>query len=211
MIYGLADAKRHLRLAQEQQKKQYDKGRRDIEFSVGQQVLLSSKNITLRRIGDNAATPKLMPKWIGPFPIEEVIGKGAYRLTLPPDMRAHNVFSVVSLRPYHSDGRTQPPQPILIDDQEKFVVDSFADHRKAGRSYQYLVRWQGIAQNTTRGSHRRTSKISKRSNATGTLSGWNPPSMPLARRQSRRAPLRWCTRNRPPSFRGTWTLRDSPC
>jgi transposase InsO family protein len=143
MIYGLAEAKRHLRLAQERMKKQYDKGRTDIEFQVGQLVLLSSKNITLRRVGDRNATPKLMPKWIGPFPIEEVIGKGAYRLTLPPHMKAHNVFNVVSLRPFHSDGRKQPPPPILVDGEEEFQVHSLADHRAAGRSFEYLVRWQG--------------------------------------------------------------------
>jgi transposase InsO family protein len=144
MIFGLADAKRHLRLAQERQKKLYDKGRRDVTFMVGEQVLLSSKNITLRRIGDKTSTPKLMPRWIGPFPIQEVIGKkGAYRLTLPPHMRAHNVFNVVSLKPFHSDGRTQQPQPILVDGEEEFVIDKIVDHRKRGRSYQYLVRWQG--------------------------------------------------------------------
>ena len=97
MIFGLADAKRHLRIAQDRQKQQYDRHRRDVQFAVGEQVLLSSKNITLRRVGDKSSTPKLMPRWIGPFPIQEVIGKGAYRLTLPPHMRAHHVFNVVSL------------------------------------------------------------------------------------------------------------------
>jgi hypothetical protein len=143
MVYGLADAKEHLRLAQERQKKLYDKGRRDIQFSVGQEVLLSSKNITLRRIGDTTTTKKLMPKWLGPFPVQEIIGKGAYRLTLPPHMRVHNVFNVVALKPFNSDGRWQPPPPVLVDGEEEFIVQSIAEHRKAGRSFQYRVRWKG--------------------------------------------------------------------
>jgi hypothetical protein len=143
MVQGLADAKQHLRLAQEQQKKQYDKGRRDIVFQEGDKVLLSSKNITLRRIGDRTCTKKLMPKWIGPFPIEKAIGKGAYRLTLPPHMKMHNVFNVVNLRPYSTDNREQPPPPELVEGEEEFKVHSLASHRNAGRSYQYLVRWLG--------------------------------------------------------------------
>jgi hypothetical protein len=143
MIYGLAEAKRHLRLAQERMKKQYDKGRTHIEFIPGQLVLLSSKNITLRRIGDKTSTPKLMPKWIGPFPIEEVIGKGAYRLKLPPHMKAHPVFNVVNLKQYHSDGRVQPPPPVLVDGEEEFTIDHIAAHRPRGRSFEYLVRWAG--------------------------------------------------------------------
>jgi hypothetical protein len=143
MIFGLADAKHHLRLAQERQKKQYDKGRRDIQLVVGQQVLLSSKNITLRRVGDKTSTPKLMPKWIGPFPVEAVIGKGAYRLTLPAHMKAHNVFNVVNLKPFHSDGRFQPPPPVLVDGEEEFFVERLMAHRKSGRSLEYHVKWQG--------------------------------------------------------------------
>ena len=143
MIYGLAEAKRHLQLAQERMKLQYDKGRTHVEFVVGQQVLLSSKNITLRRIGDKASTPKLMPKWIGPFPVEEVIGKGAYRLTLPSHMKAHNVFNVVNLKKYFSDGRHQPPPPILVDGEEEFRIDHLVAHRAKGRSFEYLVRWAG--------------------------------------------------------------------
>jgi hypothetical protein len=144
MIFGLAEAKRHIRLAQERQKKHYDKGRRDMIFSVGDLVFLSSRNISLRRTGDTSTTMKLMPKWIGPFPIIEVIGKGAYRLELPETMRAHNVFNVVSLKPYKTDGRAQPPAPILVEGEEEFFLEEVLQHRvaKNGALY-YLVRWKG--------------------------------------------------------------------
>jgi hypothetical protein len=143
MVFGLADAKRSLRLAQERQKKVYDKGRRDVQYSVGDKVMLRSKNITLRRVGDKSTTPKLMPLWIGPYRVQEVIGKGAYRLELPAHMRAHNVFNVVSLKAFHTDGRYQETPPVLVDGEEEFVVDHIVTHKKSGRALLYLVNWKG--------------------------------------------------------------------
>jgi hypothetical protein len=37
---------------------------------------------------------KLAPRYCGPFEILERIGKIAYRLALPPIVRAHNVFHI---------------------------------------------------------------------------------------------------------------------
>jgi transposase InsO family protein len=144
MIYGLADAKRHIRLAQERQKKYYDKGRSDIIYSVGERVMLNARNISLRRVGDNTFTPKLLPKWIGPYTITEVIGKGAYRLDLPPAMKAHPVFNVVSLKPFLSDGRDQPPPPTLVDGELEFTIDQVLEHGKTSiGDFTYLVSWKG--------------------------------------------------------------------
>lgn len=144
MIFGLAEAKRHIRLAQERQKKHYDKNRRDVTYHTGDQVFLNSRNISLRRAGDKSSTMKLMPKWLGPFTISEVIGKGAYRLELPETMRAHNVFNVVSLKPYLTDGRAQPPPPLLIDGEEEFFLELILQHSvdKNG-ALSYLVKWRG--------------------------------------------------------------------
>jgi hypothetical protein len=144
MIFGLAEAKRHIRLAQERQKKHYDKGRRDKIFHVRDLVLLSSRNISLRRTGDTTTAKKLMPKWIGPFPVTEVIGKGAYRLELPPTMKAHNVFNVVSLKPFFSDGRAQPPAPVLVDGEEEFFLEKVLQHKATQHgTLSYWVKWRG--------------------------------------------------------------------
>jgi hypothetical protein len=64
-------------------------------------------------------------------------------------MKIHDVFHVSLLKPYRSDGRVQPPDPIVCaeDDEEYFLIDRVLDHciRKRGRrSYrEYLVKWQG--------------------------------------------------------------------
>jgi len=124
MEEGLSQAKLCLQAAQQRQKAYYDAKRRDVSFAEGEEVLLCTKNINMRRHGDTGSTPKLLPKWIGPFKVAAVIGKGAYRLELPHNMKIHDVFHVSLLKPFRSDGRVQPPDPIICeeDGQEYFLL-----------------------------------------------------------------------------------------
>lgn len=147
MSEALAAAKRCMQAAQQRQKAYYDAGRRDVVFKEGEEVLLSTKHITLRKIGDNTTTSKLMPKWIGPFKVIQAIGKNAYKLDLPTTLRVHNVFNVSLLKPYLSDGKIQPPQPTIVAGEAWYEVEEILDHRevKWGRGVrrEYLVRWKG--------------------------------------------------------------------
>jgi hypothetical protein len=150
MQSAMADAKRCLEAAQQRMKLYYDKHHRHVEYSVGTQVLLSTKHINLQRAAGGDSCRKLMPRYIGPFPIEKVVGKGAYKLTLPaPLRRLHNVFNVCLLKPYQSDGRSQPPPPLLTarDDGEMFLIDTVLGHRVVSRGKtlvrQYLIKWTG--------------------------------------------------------------------
>jgi hypothetical protein len=142
-------AKRCMQAAQQRQKAYYDAGRRDVVFTEGEEVLLSSKNLKLKRAGSLASTNKLMPKWIGPFVVIKVVGKGAYKLDLPPTMsQIHNVFHVSLLKPFRSDGRVQPPSPAyVLDDEEWFTIETILDHRDKNTrrkvTREYLVKWQG--------------------------------------------------------------------
>jgi len=149
MEKGLSQAKLCLQAAQQRQKAYYDAKRRDVSFAEGEEVLLCTKNINMRRHGDTGSTPKLLPKWIGPFKVAAVIGKGAYRLELPHNMKIHDVFHVSLLKPFRSDGRVQPPDPIICeeDGQEYFLLERVLDHRVRTRGRrrfrEYLVKWQG--------------------------------------------------------------------
>ena len=108
--------------------------------------LLQTANLKLH------GTPKLLPRFVGPYKVTEVINRVAYRLALPESMRRiHNVFHVSLLRAYRSDpvrGLRQPPPPILLDDgSDAYIVERVLDHRERkygkGSRREYLVRWSG--------------------------------------------------------------------
>jgi hypothetical protein len=113
MAENLARAKASLLAARSRQKVFADKRRHEVELDVGQKVLLSTINFRLVHPGMR----KLLPKWVGPFKVTEQIGKVAYKLELPPNLKMHNVFHVQLLKKYRDNGKVQPPPPpIEIDD-----------------------------------------------------------------------------------------------
>jgi hypothetical protein len=113
MAENLARAKVSLLAARSRQKLFADKSLREVELDVGQKVLLSTINFKLA----HPRTRKLLPKWVGPFKVTKRIGKVAYKLDLPPNLRMHNVFHVQLLKKYRDNGKVQPPPPpIEIDD-----------------------------------------------------------------------------------------------
>ena len=67
---------------QSRQKSYADPKRKDIEFSVGDKVLL--KIAPMKGIMRFGKKGKLSPRFIGPFEILERVGSVAYRLALPP-------------------------------------------------------------------------------------------------------------------------------
>ena len=64
MQQAIIDAKTALEAAQQRQKKHADSRRRPVTLNIGDEALLSSKNIRIRNPG---GTLKLLPRWIGPF------------------------------------------------------------------------------------------------------------------------------------------------
>ena len=144
MVEELTVAKQHLEAAQQRQKSQADKRRNPSGFQVGDRVLLSTVNLSLKATG----TRKLMPRFIGPFKIKERISEVAYRLELPTELRIHDAFHVSLLRRYVDDKRTPPPPlPLVIDGEDEYFVESILAHRDSGKGNRkkrsYLVKWLG--------------------------------------------------------------------
>ena len=140
----LSRAKASLRVAQDRQKAYADQHRRAASFSVGERVLLSTKNAQPKGV----ASKKLMPRWMGPFTITEVVNEVAVRLDLPVHLKWHNVFHVSLVKHYKDGGRVLPPPlPSIVDGEPMYEAEEVLSHRTSGsgkrRLVQYLIKWKG--------------------------------------------------------------------
>ena len=136
-------AKECIAKAQARQETYYNQHRREAEFQVGQEVLLSTAHVRIASPG----TPKLLPKYIGPFKVQARQGTLAYRLELPDHYRIHPVFHVSLLKAYKAaPHRKPPPPPDIIGDEEEFEVEDILQHRQKGGKTSYLVKWTGYGQ-----------------------------------------------------------------
>ena len=144
MKTALEEAQRNLHQAQIRNIRQANKSRRSEEFTEGDQVLLSTRNL---RNFDVHLPIKLRRRWTGPFSICKKISPVAYALELPPGWKIHSTFHVSNLRRYYTSQefvRTeQPPPPILIEDHLEYEVEAILRHRGQGRHRRYLVMWKG--------------------------------------------------------------------
>ncbi|KAJ9564648.1 hypothetical protein OSB04_000614 [Centaurea solstitialis] len=123
-----------LRTAQSRQKSYADKRRSDLEFQVGDRVLLKVSPwkgvIRFRKRG------KLGPRYIGPFTILARVGKVAYRLELPAVLgQIHSTFHVSQLRKCLADETAHIPlDDIQVDESLNYVERPVAvldrKHRK---------------------------------------------------------------------------------
>lgn len=144
----VSQAKTRLQAARDRAKHYADKQRRDFTLQQGQRVLLSTKFIQLKVPGAN----KLLPKYIGPFNVKDVLSEVSYRLELPECMKCHNVFHLSLLKPYVADpnNRFQPPPPPFEFNEEEglwYEIEGILAHKvtKLGnqRIMQYLVSFKG--------------------------------------------------------------------
>ena len=154
-------AKVCLQGAQDRQKEYADRTRRDVkQMRVDDQVLLSTKNLKFRNKG---ATPKFMPKFIGPFKVLKLVGPRdqrtgevtvvtAVKLELPPLMKVHDVFHLAMVKPYKDNGTVQPPSPLEYEadgsaqwEVESLLQDRIRKHVDGRKQVtEYLVRWAGF-------------------------------------------------------------------
>jgi hypothetical protein len=152
--YIWTKAKENLLEAQSDQKRHADKHRRDEQYAVGDEVLLSTRD--LRLAADSSTVDrasKLTARFVGPFRVTRVINPNAYELDLPAQLRIHPVQNVSKLRRYvrsadrFSSRPQQPsrPPPECVDPagDEVYVVERILAKRLVGRRQQYLVKWAG--------------------------------------------------------------------
>jgi hypothetical protein len=108
--------------AQSRQKSYADVRQRDLEFVVGDEVLL--KVFLTKGIIHFGIKGKLSPRYIGPYLITVQVGSLAYHLQLPESMAGvHPVFHVSMLRKYIRDPELKiEVDPIII--QQDLTIDA---------------------------------------------------------------------------------------
>lgn len=133
--------------ARVQQTKQANKHRRNTPFKENDLVYLSTKNLKPRK----GRAQKLVPKFLGPFRILEVIEPGAtYKLELPEELKARGIndaFHASLLRQYiPSDnrrflGRQVYQIPGFGEQPKKWTVDRIISHSGRGSEAEFEVQW----------------------------------------------------------------------
>jgi len=147
---NLDAARSNMTEARDRQTHYANKQRRECIFKEGEEVLLSTKYISLKP----GITHKLSARYTGPFKIIQVVSPVAYKLDLPNDWtsrkRIHPVFHVSLLKKYNrndSDSSAEEKQDIVeVDDAEdrEYVVDKIISQRiTKDKQVEYLVTWKG--------------------------------------------------------------------
>ncbi|SPC66394.1 related to pol protein [Ustilago sp. UG-2017b] len=131
-----------IREAQRRTVDQYNRKHKDIEFKVDDMVYINCRNWKTRR-----PTPKLVTRFAGPYPVQERVGRRAYRITLPANLRVHDVFHVSMLEPARTSSLAQraeqPTIPSLPDEDLDFEVEALIDKRSHHGVTEYKVLWRG--------------------------------------------------------------------
>ncbi|XP_073050542.1 transposon Ty3-G Gag-Pol polyprotein isoform X1 [Primulina eburnea] len=140
----LGELKNRLLQAQNSMKTQYDATHRELQFDVGDKVLLKlqpyrQKSVAYRK------NQKLGPRYYGPFLIVSRIGSVAYKLQLPESSKIHPVFHVSSLKKFKGNQEADPVLPHFPLDEENRKPQAILDTRIRNGGHEFLVHWQGLA------------------------------------------------------------------
>jgi len=146
MAKTIEETRSALKQAADDMARYYDADHREAEpFKVGDKVWLDGRNIRTQR-----PSKKLDDRWFGPFPVQKVISRNAYRLKLDRNFRrVYPVFHVSLLRRWTPDliaerpKPTRPPPELMSDGQLEYEVEAILDSRTRYRKLQYLVKWKG--------------------------------------------------------------------
>ena len=139
-------ARENLKRPIDLQAKYYDKKHRDVEFEVGELVLLSTRNLKMKGIPE-----KLKKRFVGPFNVEQRIGQQAYKLSLPENWKIHPMFHISLLKRWNAASLQEEEEVLANDDlelkEQYYEIEKILRWRKVKRGRkilkEYLVLWKG--------------------------------------------------------------------
>jgi hypothetical protein len=162
MQQQLQHARRCLEDAKQRQRAYAQRKMVDEPFRVGEYVWLSTLNLKRRMVG----TPKLMPKFVGPFKVVKAVNETTYKLDLAETQKKiHPVFHSSLLKRYKGTV-PQKVMPIVLEEDadsngtyQRYEVHAIVDHRithrtrpradgtrtaKRADGVEYLIQWKGF-------------------------------------------------------------------
>lgn len=141
--------------AKKRQERNANGRRRKEEFRVGDKVMVSTEEMRLIGTRELNKSVKFLPKYIGPFEVEQVKNRNAYKIRLPPSFRMEPVINITRLKRY-VDGESMFPDREVKEDRPagerledanggavEWEVEAIWGERGTGRRKQYLVKWKG--------------------------------------------------------------------
>lgn len=143
----LTTLQKNLRWAQNRMHNQENSSRIDIEFKLGDWVLLRLQPYRQSSVAWRSSH-KLARRFYGPFQIVERIGEVAYCLKLSDTVRIHNVFHVAKLKKFLGDPSvTHTPLPNEFMNQQPILsplaILKSQQVLKRGRSIaEVLIQWK---------------------------------------------------------------------
>jgi len=148
-----ATIRKKLLKAQATMKHTTDTKRREIEYQIGDWVLVKLRPFRQKSVkGVQTVAGKLAKHFYGPFQVLNRVGPVAYRLQLPEGARIHLVFHCSLLKPFkgipeHADTTPFPAQ--FINDQPVHTPLAILDHRRSSLEpharWEVLVQWCGLS------------------------------------------------------------------
>ena len=128
-----------LKKAQEDMKRQADRGRKETKgWKKRDKVLLSTKDLVFKE----RLARKLVDQYVSPYTIEEVVSTNVVKLWLLTLMRIHlvvNVSRIVRYKKQVEEQKKEEGKPIEIEGVEEWEIEKILNKRKIRGVDKYLV------------------------------------------------------------------------
>ncbi len=118
-------------------KKYYDIRRKDISFAIGEEVLLNTKNLRVRKL-----YKKLTDRYIGFFKIIKAVGLNIYQLKLLEQYgKLYKTFYISLFKLYIRRVGEEPSRSVSLNEDDRYQVESIRKERVLKGKIQFLIKW----------------------------------------------------------------------